>query len=136
MVSPQTKYYQPTTLTQMPLYESFTGVVISKCRDLAVIEQYWVNMKTYNPFCMGFNLTRMYLKSGRASGSSCQHSCMHLVMKSSHGSLATSGRNGHEIHGPFTISITSVKEEKLFSCLINLLIKLTMLLSAVAAQIG
>lgn len=36
----------------------------------------------------------MYLKSGRYSWLSCQHSVMHCLMNASHDSLLTSGRNG------------------------------------------
>lgn len=50
--------------------------------------------ETYRPLCMGFKRIRMYLKSGLVSGLSCQQSCIHLTMKSSHLSNDISGLNG------------------------------------------
>ena len=49
---------------------------------------------TYRPRCMGFSLILMYLKSGLRSGSSVQHSCIHLTTTSGHWRSPVSGRNG------------------------------------------
>lgn len=69
-----------------------------------------VNARTYSPSCIGFSRTRMYLKSGRCSGSSLKQSWMQRITNSGHLSLDVSGRNGQPPTGNFTRSTISGNE--------------------------
>ena len=61
---------------------------------LCTFWMFYIRGYTYRPRCMGFSLILMYLKSGLRSGSSVQHSCIHLTTTSGHWRRPVSGRNG------------------------------------------
>ena len=100
-------------LIQYSCYNTVDAIQLmqySGCNTVDTIQLMQYSWCTYSPFWSGFNRIRMYLKSCLWSGSSCQHSCIHLMMNSSHGSLDTSGRNAllHRMTGgSFTLSMIS-----------------------------
>ena len=72
----------------------------------------WRRVNAYKPLCMGFSFILMYLKSGRHSGISRQHSFIHRTMNSSHFNRDVSGRNMAPSGGYLTFSTISMNKKK------------------------
>ncbi len=78
-----------------------------KCPNVSIHQA----LATYIPFCMGFSILRMTLKSGLSAGSSCQQSLIHSVTNLATLLSADSlGRNGRSASRRITRWINSGKQ--------------------------